>query len=82
MEMDRNLKKIKEYIEKTEKLVLSETKDGQDDSLLFCAAMVSVIRNIYLTKLGPEQTHMIFDQLAASFEIMDNHISQESPTIH
>jgi hypothetical protein len=44
--------------------------------------MVSVIRNIYLTKLGPEQTHMIFDQLAASFEIMDNHISQESPTIH
>tara|TARA_R100000781_G_C4043630_1_gene114926 strand:- start:330 stop:578 length:249 start_codon:yes stop_codon:yes gene_type:complete len=82
METDRNLKKIKEYIEKTEKLVLSETKDGQDDSLLFCAAMVSVIRNIYLTKLGPEQTHMIFDQLAASFEIMDNHISQESPTIH
>ena len=82
MEMDRNLKKIKEYIEKTEKLVLSEIKDDQDDSLLFCAAMVSVIRNIYLTKLGPEQTHMIFDQLAASFEIMDNHISQESPTIH
>jgi hypothetical protein len=82
METDRNLKKIREYIEKTEKLVLSETKDGQDDSLLFCAAMVSVIRNIYLTKLGPEQTHMIFDQLAASFEIMDKHIPQESPTIH
>ena len=82
MEMDRNLKKIKEYIEKTEKLVLSEIKDDQDDSLLFCAAMVSVIRNIYLTKLGPEQNHMIFDQLAASFEIMDNHIPHESPTIH
>jgi len=25
---------------------------------------------------------MIFDQLAASFEIMDNYIPHESPTIH
>jgi|TARA_R100001443_G_scaffold90690_2_gene97194 hypothetical protein len=80
--MERNLKKIKEYIEKTQKLVLSETTELPDDQLLFCAAMVSVIRDIYLTKLGPEQTHMIFDQLAASFEIMDNYITHESPTIH
>ena len=65
--MERNLRKIKEYIEKTEKLVLTETEEFPDDQLLFCAAMVSVIRDIYLTKLGPEQTHMIFDQLAASF---------------
>ena len=80
--MERNLRKIKEYIEKTQKLVLTETEEFPDDQLLFCAAMVSVIRDIYLTKLGPEQTHMIFDQLAASFEIIDNHISHESPTIH
>ena len=80
--MERNLKKIKEYIEKTQKLVLSETTELPDDQLLFCAAMVSVIRDIYLTKLGPEQTHIIFDQLAASFEIMDNHMSHERPTIH
>ena len=80
--MERNLRKIKEYIEKTQKLVLSETTELPDDQLLFCAAMVSVIRDIYLTKLGPEQTHMIFDQLAASFEIMDNYITHESPTIH
>jgi hypothetical protein len=80
--MERNLKKIKEYIENTQKLVLSETTELPDDQLLFCAAMVSVIRDIYLTKLGPEQTHMIFDQLAASFEIMDNYITHESPTIH
>ena len=80
--MERNLRKIKEYIEKTQKLVLTETTEFPDDQLLFCAAMVSVIRDIYLTKLGPEQTHMIFDQLAASFEIMDNYIRHESPTIH
>jgi|TARA_X000001388_G_scaffold22530_1_gene15299 hypothetical protein len=80
--MERNLRKIKEYIEKTQKLVLTETTEFPDDQLLFCAAMVSVIRDIYLTKLGPEQTHMIFDQLAASFEIMDNYIPHESPTIH
>ena len=80
--MERNLRKIKEYIEKTQKLVLMETEEFPDDQLLFCAAMVSVIRDIYLTKLGPEQTHMIFDQLAASFEIMDNYIPHESPTIH
>ena len=80
--MERNLRKIKEYIEKTQKLVLAETVEFPDDQLLFCAAMVSVIRDIYLTKLGPEQTHIIFDQLAASFEIMDNYITHESPTIH
>jgi len=80
--MERNLRKIKEYIEKTQKLVLAETVKFPDDQLLFCAAMVSVIRDIYLTKLGPEQTYIIFDQLAASFEIIDNHISHESPTIH
>ena len=80
--MERNLRKIKEYIEKTQKLVLMETEEFPDDQLLFCAAMVSGIRDIYLTKLGPEQTHMIFAQLAASFEIMDNYIPHESPTIH
>ena len=80
--MERNLRKIKEYIEKTQKLVLTETEEFPDDQLLFCAAMVSVIRDIYLTKLGPEQTHMIFDQLAASFEIMDNTVPHDNPTIH
>jgi len=80
--MERNLRKIKEYIEKTQKLVLAETVEFPDDQLLFCAAMVSVIRDIYLTKLGPEQTHMILDQLEARFEIMENYITHESPTIH
>jgi len=35
-----------------------------------------------LTNLGIEQTNVIFEQLAASFQIMDDFYPEVKPTIH
>jgi|TARA_R100001082_G_scaffold106471_1_gene79376 hypothetical protein len=79
--MESPEKKIREFIIKVDDLVAKEAKTV-DDQLLFCASMVSVVRNIYLTNLGIEQTNVIFEQLAASFQIMDDFYPEVKPTIH
>ena len=45
--MERPEKKIRDYILKIEQLTIKEAPTP-DDQLLFCAAMVSMVRNIYL----------------------------------
>ena len=79
--MEEQTRKIRYYISKIEELTLKEAPH-QDNQLLFCAAMVSVVRNIYLNTLGAEQTNIIFEQLAASFNIMDEFYIHDKPTIH
>tara|TARA_R110000751_G_scaffold66690_2_gene136114 strand:- start:78 stop:317 length:240 start_codon:yes stop_codon:yes gene_type:complete len=79
--MEEQTKKIKDYIIKIEELTIKEAPKV-DDQLLFCAAMVSMVRTIYLNTLGVEQTNIIFEQLAASFQIVDEFYMHDRPTIH
>ena len=79
--MERPEKKIRDYISKLETLIIKEAPN-RDDQLLFCAAMVSMVRNIYLNTLGVEQTNIVFEQLAASFQTMDEFYMHDKPTIH
>ena len=79
--MEEQTKKIKDYIIKIEELTIKEAPKV-DDQLLFCAAMVSMVRNIYLNTLGVEQTNIIFEQLAASFQVMDEFYTHNKPTLH
>jgi|TARA_Y100000033_G_C2701487_1_gene88835 hypothetical protein len=78
--IDKNIKKLQYYIQDVEALV-DEVTASSDDQLLFCAALVSVVRNIYLTNLGVEQTNMIFEQLAQNLSMVDDFHSSK-PTIH
>ena len=79
--MERPEKKIRDYISKLDTLIIKEAPNP-DDQLLFCAAMVSMVRNIYLNTLGVEQTNIVFGQLAASFQMMDEFYIHDKPTIH
>ena len=79
--MERPEKKIRDYITKIDTLVIKEAPNP-DDQLLFCAAMVSMVRNIYLNTLGVEQTNIVFEQLAASFQVMDEFYTHDKPTLH
>ena len=79
--MEEQTKKIKDYIIKIEELTIKEAPKV-DDQLLFCAAMVSMVRTIHLNTLGVEQTNIIFEQLAASFQIVDEFYMHDRPTIH
>jgi hypothetical protein len=79
--MERPEKKIRDYITKIETLVIKEAPTS-DDQLLFCAAMVSMVRNIYLNTLGVKQTNIVFEQLVASFQMMDEFYTHDKPTIH
>ena len=81
MQMERPEKKIRDYIHKLDTLVVKEAPKV-DDQLLFCAAMVSMVRTIYLNTLGVEQTNIVFEQLAASFQMMDEFYMHDKPTIH
>ena len=78
--IDKNIKKLQYYIQDVEALV-DEVTANSDDQLLFCAALVSVVRNIYLTNLGVEQTNMIFEQLAQNLSMVDD-FHPSKPTIH
>ena len=79
--MEEQTKKIRDYITKIEGLAIKEAPKV-DDQLLFCAAMVSMVRTIYLNTLGVEQTNIVFEQLAASFQMMDEFYVHDKPTIH
>jgi len=79
--MGREARKIRDYITKIETLVIKEAPTS-DDQLLFCAAMVSMVRNIYLNTLGVKQTNIVFEQLVASFQMMDEFYTHDKPTIH
>ena len=81
MQMEEQTRKIKDYITKIEKLGMREAT-MVDDQLLFCAAMVSMVRTIYLNTLGVEQTSIIFEQLATSFQMVDEFYMHDKPTIH
>ncbi|HBR52772.1 MAG TPA: hypothetical protein DEA82_00745 [Flavobacteriaceae bacterium] len=74
-------KKIREFIVKINNLAIKEAPKPEDQ-LLFCASMVSVVRNLYLNNLGVEQTNIIFEQLSASFQMMEDFYPEETPTIH
>tara|TARA_Y100001958_G_C20787272_1_gene256303 strand:+ start:332 stop:571 length:240 start_codon:yes stop_codon:yes gene_type:complete len=78
--IDKNIKKLQYYIQDVEALA-DEVTVNSDDQLLFCAALVSVVRNIYLTNLGVEQTNMIFEQLAQTLSMVDD-FHPDKPTIH
>tara|TARA_A100001201_G_scaffold140794_1_gene134690 strand:+ start:1796 stop:2035 length:240 start_codon:yes stop_codon:yes gene_type:complete len=78
--INKNIKKLQYYIQDVEALV-DEVTASSDDQLLFCAALVSVVRNIYLTNLGVEQTNMIFEQLAQTLSMVDD-FHPSKPTIH
>ena len=78
--INKNIKKLQYYIQDVEALV-DEVTASSDDQLLFCAALVSVVRNIYLTNLGVEQTNMIFEQLAQNLSMVDD-FHPSKPTIH
>ena len=79
--MEEQTKKIRDYITKIEGLAIKEAPKV-DDQLLFCAAMVSMVRTIYLNTLGVEQTNIVFEQLSASFQMMDEFYTHDKPTIH
>ena len=79
--MENPEKKIRNFIFKINSLVMKEAPKS-DDQLLFCAAMVSVVRNLYLNNLGIKQTNVIFEQLSASFQMMEDFYPEETPTIH
>jgi len=79
--MEEQTKKIRDYITKIEGLAIKEAPKV-DDQLLFCAAMVSMVRTIYLNTLGVEQTNIIFEQLATSFQMVDKFYMHDKPTIH
>ena len=81
MQMEEQTRKIKHYITKIEQLGIREAPKV-DDQLLFCAAMVSMVRTIYLNTLGVEQTNIVFEQLSASFQRMDEFYVHDKPTIH
>ena len=81
MQMEEQTRKIKHYITKIEELGMREAPKV-DDQLLFCAAMVSMVRTIYLNTLGVEQTNLVFEQLSASFQMMDEFYVHDKPTIH
>ena len=78
--IDKNIKKLQYYIQDVEALA-EEVTANSDDQLLFCSALVSVVRNIYLTNLGVEQTNMIFEQLAQNLSMVDD-FHPDKPTIH
>ena len=79
--MERPEKKIRDYILKIQQLTINEAPHP-DDQLLFCAAMVSMVRTIYLNTLGVEQTSIIFEQIATSFQMVDEFYMHDKPTIH
>tara|TARA_R100001369_G_scaffold45489_3_gene71722 strand:- start:224 stop:463 length:240 start_codon:yes stop_codon:yes gene_type:complete len=79
--MENPEKKIRSFIVKINNLAIKESPKSEDQ-LLFCAAMVSVVRNLYLNNLGVEQTNIIFEQLSASFQMMEDFYPEETPTIH
>jgi len=79
--MENPEKKIRNFIVKINNLAVKEAPKSEDQ-LLFCASMVSVVRNLYLNNLGVEQTNIIFEQLSASFQMMEDFYPEETPTIH
>jgi len=80
--MDPQVKRIQEVISKADKFARKEIK-SKDDQLLVAAAMMAVVRGMYVSALGFEQASMVFDSIADSFRLLD-YMEQTypKPTIH
>ena len=80
--MDHQVRKIQEVISKADKFAREEIK-RKGDELLVAAAMMAVVRGMYVNALGFEQASMVFDSIADSFRLLD-YVEQTYPkaTIH
>tara|TARA_Y100000310_G_C20211450_1_gene591511 strand:- start:138 stop:380 length:243 start_codon:yes stop_codon:yes gene_type:complete len=80
--MDPQVRKIQALISKADKFAREEIK-SKEDELLVAAAMMAVVRGMYVNALGFEEASMIFEGIADSFRLID-YMEQTcpKPTIH
>ena len=81
-QMDPQVRKIQALISKADKFAREEIK-SKGDELLVAAAMMAVVRGMYVSALGFEEASMVFDSIADSFKLLD-YMEQTypKPTIH
>ena len=81
-QMDPQVRKIQALISKADKFAREEIK-SKEDELLVAAAMMAVVRGMYVNALGFEEASMIFEGIADSFRLID-YMEQTciKPTIH
>ena len=84
-QMDKELTKISDSMQKIEELVRREIK-SPGEYMLVCSALMAVTRNMYATALGPDDASRMFRVVSESFIAVENLLNQfrqdEKPTIH
>ena len=84
-QMDRELAKISDSMQKIEDLVRHEIK-SPEEYMLVCSALMAVTRNMYASALGPNDTARMFRVVSDSFIAMEDLLDQfrqdEKLTIH
>ena len=84
-QMDKELIKISDSMQKIEDLVKKEIKNP-DEYMLVCSALMAVTRNMYASALGPHDASRMFKVVSDSFVAMEDLLNQfrqdEKPTIH
>ena len=84
-QMDRELAKISDSMQKIEDLVRHEIK-SPEEYMLVCSALMAVTRNMYASALGPHDASRMFRVVSESFiaveDLLDKFRQGEKPTIH
>jgi len=84
-QMDKELQKISDSMQKIEELVKREIK-SPDEYMLVCSALMAVTRNMYASALGPHDASRMFRVVSDSFivveDLLDRFRTGEKPTIH
>jgi hypothetical protein len=84
-QMDKELIKINNSMQKIEELVKREI-ESPDEYMLVCSALMAVTRNMYVSALGPHDASRMFKVVSDSFvvveDLLDRFRQGEKPTIH
>ncbi len=84
-QMDKELIKISDSMQKIEELVKREIK-SPDEYMLVCSALMAVTRNMYASALGPHDASRMFKVVSESFVVVEDLLNRfrqdEKPTIH
>ena len=85
-QLKNKVEKIASSMKKIEDAAHSEI-NSEDEYLQVCGALLAVTRNMYVEALGPQGAARMFQEVANTFMIQEELISEffyddEKPTIH
>ena len=86
VQLKNKVEKIASSMKKIEDAAHSEI-NSEDEYLQVCGALLAVTRNMYVEALGPQGAARMFQEVANTFMIQEELISEffyddEKPTIH